>query len=316
MIKSAVNAAIRSVGKWEQVWNAFWFKADGRAQLRAFRLLLGLLLFACYAIRSLDLELYYGPKGLMTLEALGDVLPQEFRYSVFQVFPGTAALWAGNWIFLASLLTLTLGLLPRLSAVVALILHVSFIHRNLAVSYGVDTISCFYLLFFCLADFRSDSEYKPGDLQATLGSVAYRLFQIQICVIYGYSGLKKLKGVTWWSGDALWASLAQWQLTRWDFSWMAHFPLVLTGLTFLTLAWEIYFPVLIWIRPVRKPLLLMGLGMHAGIALALNLPFFGLLMAFGYVFFLDRLELRGVESRIRDFVNRFTFSQVRRHISD
>jgi hypothetical protein len=121
--------------------------------------------------------------------------------------------------------------------------------------------------------------------------MAYRLCQIQVCVIYGYSGLKKLKGQVWWAGDALWNSLADPQLARWDFSWLAHFALPLTGLTFLTLAWEIYFPAMVWVRPIRKPVLMIGVFLHLGIAIGLNLPFFAALMISTYLLFLDRETL-------------------------
>lgn len=274
-----------------QGWNRFWFEADGRAQIRVFRLGLGLLLFACYAIRSFDLELYYGENGIMPLAVLHEISQMDYRWSLFRIFPDMGAVWAGNIVFLASLLGVAFLKRPRLAVVVAWALHVSFVHRNLSINYGVDMISCFYFFFLLFADYRGDRNYRPGDLRATLGSMAYRLCQIQVCIIYGYSGLKKLKGHTWWNGEAIWNSLAQTQLARWDFSWMAHFPLVLAAATFLTLAWEIYFPALIWIKPIRIPLLIVGVLLHLGIALGLSLPFFGILMTLTYVFFLDRETL-------------------------
>lgn len=272
-------------------WNRFWFEADGRAQLRVFRIGFALLLFACYAIRSLDLELFFGEQGLMPTSILDDVMSMEYRFSIFRVFTGPVALWVGNGLLLAGLLALAAGIRPRLAAVVVWGIHLSFVHRNLAIAYGVDTIACFFLFYLLFADFRDDRRYRSGDLRAVLGSMSYRLCQIQVCVIYGYSGLKKLKGFTWWNGDAIWNSLAGPQLARWDFSWMAHFPLTLAGVAYLTLVWEIYFPALIWIKPLRMPLLLLGVFLHLGIAVGLNLTFFAALMILTYVFFLDRATL-------------------------
>jgi hypothetical protein len=256
------------------LWNRFWFESDGRAQVRLFRLGFGLILLACYLIRSLDLDLFYGEHGIMTLGAMPELMPPLYRYSIFTHFTSHAAIWIGNGAFLASLLLFALGVAPRLMVIAALILHVSFLHRNMAVAYGVDTISCFFLFFLTFADYRRDRDYKPGDLQATLGSMAYRLFQIQICIIYGYSGLKKLKGIAWWNGDAVWQTLADPQLARFDFSWMAHFPVLLAAATFTTLAWEIYFPAVIWFKRARLPFLLLGIFLHLGIGFGINLPFF------------------------------------------
>lgn len=300
----------------ELQWGRFWFEADGRAQFRLFRRSFSMLLFVCYLVRSFDLDLYFGTSSIVSVGALPDLMPMDYRYSVFNYFTGDAALWIGNGIFLASLLTLALGFLPRFSAVLALLLHVSFVHRNPAIAYGVDTVSCFFLLFLCFADFRTDTEYKAGDFQATLGSMFFRLAQIQLCVIYGYSGLKKLKGGTWWSGDAMWASLAQVQLTRWDFSWVAHFPILLGFMTFLTLAWEIYFPAIIWYRPLRIPVLLAGVAMHAGIGIGLNLPFFGALMVTIYAFFLEPAQIAWIESLPSAAKVKFSFSKVPRPVAD
>jgi hypothetical protein len=285
-------------------WNRFWFESDGRAQLRVFRVGLAVLLFACYAIRSLDLELFFGEHGIMPSAILPDVMPMNYRFSIFRVFTGNVALWTGNIVLLAGLLAMTWGRLPRLATAVVWFVHLSFVHRNLAIAYGVDTISCFFLFYLLFADTRGDLEYRPGDTRAILGSMAYRLSQIQVCIIYGYSGLKKLKGFMWWNGDAIWGSLAGPQLARWDFSWLAHFPLALAGVTYLTLVWEIYFPALVWIRPLRKPLLITGLFLHLGIAVGLNLVFFAGLMALTYVLFLDQATLVRLSSA--------TFSRVRR----
>ena len=311
-----MSRILKRLGAIEKHWNRFWFETDGRAQVRLFRKAFGMLLFACYLVRSLDLGLYYGANGIVPVAILPELLPMDYRYSVFNYFTGGTALWLGNGIFLTSLVTLALGVLPRWSAGVALALHVSFVHRNPAVAYGVDSVASFYLFFLCFADFRQGESYRPRDLQAALGSMSFRLAQIQLCVIYGYSGLKKLKGGLWWSGDALWASLAQVQLTRWDFSWLAHFPILLACMTFLTLAWEIYFPAVIWYKPLRTPVLLTGVFMHAGIAMGLNLPFFGALMVTIYAYFLSPSQVAWAERISQASKIKLTFSKVPRPVAD
>ena len=283
------------IGLYAAKWSRFWFEADGRAQIRLFRIGFGLLLFVFYSIRTLDFELFYGQSGIMPLAILPDLLPMQYRLSLFQYLTSDAALWIGNGVFLLSLLAFAFGIWPRISVLVAWGLHLSFVHRDLAIAYGADMISCFFLFFLCFADYRDDRRYRTGDLRATLGSMSYRLCQVQVCIIYGFSGLKKLKGFTWWSGDAIWSSLSDPQLARWDFSWASHFPLALAAVAYLTVAWEIYFPVLIWVRAIRKPLLIVGIFLHLGIAVGLCLSYFGGLMVLTYLLFLDRRTLeRGV----------------------
>lgn len=283
-------------------WNRFWFESENQEQMKLFRRVLAMLLLFSYSLRSLDLELYFSDKGIAPLSILSDVADMRYRYSLFQFFPSVSALWFFNGVFLLSLLLLALGIWPRISAIVAWVLHLSFLHRNPATSYGADTISTFYLFFFCLADFREKSH--KGDWRATLGSVAYRLCQIQLCIIYFYSGVHKLKGAYWWRGEAIWGVLANSQMARWDFSWVAHFPVFFIAGTYATLLFEIYFPALIWVRKARVPLLIFGALFHFGIGLTMNIPIFASLMTLSYAMFLTSGEARRVNLLFEKFAEK------------
>lgn len=271
-------------------WQRFWFESKGLSQMVLFRKTFGLMLFVFYLIRSFDLELFFSEKGLMPLASVDAVLPMAFRQSIFFYLTATPWLWVFNVIFLASLLTMAFGFYPRLSALVAFILHISFLHRDMAPTYGVDMISSFFLLYLCFADSKKNT---------TLGSMVYRLSQLQVCIIYAYSGLDKARGVQWWGGEALWGVIANAQLVTFDLSAVASFPLVVVAATYMTLAWEIYFPVLVWIKPVRKWVLWFGVLLHAGIAFVVNIPFFGLLMVLSYILFLEPQTAAFIERRVR-----------------
>lgn len=285
----AVFGAVReSMRAGWSAWCRFWFEAEFEQQMRLFRRLVAWLLLFAYVQRSLDLELYFSDAGIAPLAILPEVMDLRFRHSLFGLLPSTGALWALNGVFLLSLLALAMGWAPRLAAIVALMIHVSFLHRNMAAAYGADTLSTFFFLYFCLADFRRKDAATAVDFRSILGSVAFRLCQIQICIVYFYSGLHKFKGAYWWRGEAIWGVLANSQLARFDFSWAAHFPLFFVLGTYATLLFEIYFPALIWLRPARKPLLFFGFMMHLGIGIAMNIAIFATLMIFTYSLFLDR----------------------------
>jgi len=136
-------------------------------------------------------------------------------------------------------------------------------------------------------------------ISALLESVGMRLVQVQICLIYGFSGLGKLKGVSWWNGEALWGVLANPQLSRFDFTWTADFPVAISFLTSATVYWEIYFPALIWVPRLRPWILLWGVALHVGIGVMMNLPFFALIMLSGYVLFLTDGQKRFLIHRLR-----------------
>jgi hypothetical protein len=286
-----------------RAWDRFWFESDGRVQMRYFRAGVGAVLFGCYLVRSLDLEFFFSDSGIVKSSVMPDLLPMAYRYSLFDIFHGTTALWILNGLLLASLLTLTFGIFPRISALIAEIIHISFLHRDMTASYGIDLIAAFFLLYLCFADYGKKGEsFDRSRLRTMVGSVVFRLCQIQLCVIYGYSGLQKLRGPTWWKGEGIWAALANSQMARFDFSWVAHFPVALTGASFVNLLWEIYFPILVWVKPLRYPVLIFGVLLHLGISLTINIPFFGFLMIASYALFIDASSLNYFHEKVRNLV--------------
>ncbi len=280
------------MGRYYDRWCRFWFESDPYFPMRMFRPALAFILFLFYLSRTADLELFYMDTGMLTADVAREMMPMNFRASIFDLFSGPALGWAvqaAHWLLLASLLALAFGYLGRASAVVAFVLHISFLHRNMLVMFGVDMIGTFFLFLFCLSDFRPRPPVRP-DFRSMLGSAAYRLAQIQVCIIYAYSGLEKLKGPLWWRGEAVWSVLANAQLARMDFAWVAHFPMLIIAATYSTLLWEIYFPVLVWFRPVRPWVLAFGAALHIGIGISINIWYFGLLMIATYLLFLERKD--------------------------
>jgi predicted DCC family thiol-disulfide oxidoreductase YuxK len=97
-------------------------------------------------------------------------------------------------------------------------------------------------------------------------NLALRLIQLHLLVIYGMAGLGKLQGPSWWNGMALWGTMTAGEFVAFDFTPMARWPLLINFLTHLSLALELLYPILIWIR-ISRPLMLLGAaGLHVGIA--------------------------------------------------
>jgi hypothetical protein len=282
-----VTKPIRAAWSAWSAWCRFWFETPKPEAMRLFRVVLASMLFLFFLIRSLDLTMLFADSGILPRAIVGDVMPPDgmrFRLSVLSLSGADSFVWAVHGVFLASLAALALGRWPTTAAIVAFVLHVSFIHRNMASVFGIDLISTFFLLYLCLAEYGSA---PAGSLRRELGCVAQRLCQLQVCIIYAYSGWEKLKGQHWWKGEAIWDVLANAQLARFDFSFLSHVPLLVVGATYATLAWETYFPVLIWNPRLRNPMLIGGVFLHLGIAVAVNIPFFGMLMIVAYLPFLD-----------------------------
>lgn len=277
-------------------WARFWFESAAPARMSLLRTAICGLTFFFYLTRTPDLEFFFSESGFMPVDVMDEVMPLRFRPSLLNHLTSTPVLWAFHALFLAGLAAMCLGVRSRLVAIATFALHLTFAHRDMAFLYGFDLIATFFLLYLCLADPRGDA--PAGSLRAQLGSIAFRFCQIQICIIYGYSGLEKLKGLRWWRGEAIWDVLANSQLARWDFSWATAIPIPIMIATYMTLAWEVYFPVLVWNRRLRYPVLAFGVLLHTGIGIAMNIPYFALIMILAYSVFLEERHAHWVLERL------------------
>jgi hypothetical protein len=109
-------------------------------------------------------------------------------------------------------------------------------------------------------------------------SIALRLLQVQLCIVYFFSGSGKLLGASWWEGTALWGAAANVQYRTLDLTWLARYPLVTNAITLATLWWEVTYAALIWPRLTRPLVLAMAVAVHLGIGLAMGMMEFGLAM--------------------------------------
>lgn len=146
--------------------------------------------------------------------------------------------------------------------------------------------------------------------QPTVASgVALRLFQVHLSFIYLWSGLGKLQGETWWTGEALWLAAASLDYQSNDLTWIASFPWLYQLLTVGTWVWELFFSVLIWQSRWRPLMLSLGVLMHLGIGMFMGMWTFGLAMIFLYVAFVPPPVLTLVGQRWRHFWNRLMMNE-------
>jgi hypothetical protein len=279
-----------------QAWVKFWFGADYAMPARLFQVLVPLLLACFIFTRTPDLRIFYTPDGLGAL-GIRDFEELRHRPSIFYVLGSYGWIQFGHWLLIGSLLAMVLGFFPRVASVVAWFLHMSFINRNPSVSFGVETISesfLFYLVFMS----QGIGATSVGSIRRALGSMGFRLAQLQICIIYLFAGLDKARGMTWWRGDALWQVLSNPQMASLDLGFFANFPMLLSVATIGTLFWEIYFPALVWLRWARYPMLLWGVALHLGIAVSMTIPSFGFLMIFSYAVFLEPAHAESILRRL------------------
>lgn len=280
-------------------WNWFWFESrsdESLVPLALFRLAFCSVMLFCYFTRAFDVDFFYGFEGILPHWHGKNI--EFFRYhpTFLSDAWSSPALHGLHAVFLLCLMSTALGFFTRYSAIATYFLHMVFTNRNMSVMFGVDMIATFFLLYLCFADTNSRFSIdailgREKKTQSLRSHIALRLMQIQVCIVYGFSGLEKLKGSRWWDGSALWDVLSIGNMQRWDLSFVAHFPVILAAAVYIVLIFEVYFPVLIWLKKWRLPMLLFGVFMHIGIFVFMNLPSFGFMMITLYILFLKKQEV-------------------------
>lgn len=299
-----------------QFWNQFWFDSVSLYPLACMRILLCGNMFYIYLVRLIyNIDFYQ--EGSVIPRALAlDMIPQFVRPVFAWFFWPDSMAYLVHVVFVVLLFLLTIGLAPRFLFLLTWILHMGFIQRNYAVLFGADPISAVFLFYLSFTQcskvlsVKSLLFKKKKNLGAGMTSVSgemstglltpvfFRLIQIQIAVIYAYTGLEKLKGASWWDGTALWSVFANQQMVIFDMSFMRNFPLVISVITFMTVLWEIYWPVMISIRKLRYWWLVMGFLFHVGIGYLMALWGFSLVMLSTYFLFLEPRHIKNILKKL------------------
>ncbi len=297
-------------------WHDFWFADQDLLRISFFRFMLaGFALFQ-YGYRYLEFQKFYTSKGMVPFAEALQIIPEIVRPS-FAIYPSSDTLLALCYgLFLGCLVMLFLGVGGRVVTAIAYVLHLMFVQRNFSVIYGADIMIVHWLFYLSFVDsgryftIKNIFRRKVGGLMHPMPAysadlvsrVFIRLMQIQLCLIYGYTGMEKLKGAPWWEGSALWNVLGNQQLMTADFTFLQHFPLIVAFLTFFSVLFEVFFPVLIWNRNLRMATLLGGVFLHGGIAIMMGFFFFSSVMIISYSSFVDAGWLRRQLNRLLHYV--------------
>ena len=290
---SKINALISN-------WNKFWFAPQDAIQLALMRIFLYGTVFFLAFMRLWNTDLF-NDSGLVPRSQAIKLMSESMRPAFELYFWPDSAAFGIQILHILILLLLTLGIGGRKLGWLAWLLSLGFIQRNYAAIYGADVISSvflFYMIFvnssqsLLIFNYKSKISLIPQLTTDQLGSVMFRMIQIHICIIYAYTGFEKLKGMSWWDGTALWTIFGNTQILMYDLTWLKHFPIFISVMTFTTVIFEIYFPVMMLIPRIRYYWLLLGAGFHVGIALLIGIWPFSLVMMSTYFLFIEPRILR------------------------
>jgi len=327
-----------------RLW-AFWTEPIDPAPLALFRILLGLTVFLS-ALTGVGarLALDLGADGLVPAAALGSWPRDTGRFCLLvgpggvplleDCFPPDGAvartwaelgerLWFNAVLFavwMAAVLGMTVGLWTRTTTVAAWALACSFQTRLWPMNNGGDAlyrIGLFYLIFSRAgAAWSADAWLRRRRGLPTPERVPpwpMRLLQIQLVLVYLFSGVAKVAGgypedaaSVWdavrrhdyWNGTAVYWLLNDATLNRVPYR-LAPVPLAVCRLlSWATLVFELGFPWLVLWRRTRPWLLLGGLGFHLGILLATEVGWFSPVMMCWYALFVRPSTATGILQRL------------------
>lgn len=293
------------VQQWRDAWNAFWFRPGPSETLAVMRILTGLMVLYSHAVWTIEFSGFIGGQLLppsYRADLYKDSIEASFAWSHFDWLPET--LWLPTHIIgLLAVIFFIVGWQTRIFGWVTAALVISYANRATGVLFGLDQILALLTLYLAISkcgdawsidrriqsrmirvnvtldrDSQNDSGSDSDRQLSPRNTIATRLIQIHLCVVYLFAGLGKCQGDTWWNGEAIWGALASYEYQTVDMTFMANQMTLVAIITLLTLAWEVGYAALIWPKLTRPIMLALAIPMHLGIGLCMGMMTFGLVM--------------------------------------
>lgn len=272
-----------------------WFFARGDARTAAavriaFAAIYLAMLWDLYPL----LHLLLGHGGVFgTLEAF----PYELSGPQFLLFRHDTPLelelffWASVVVTTAALV----GVWTRVSVVLAYVSMFLLQERGPFIVFGADLVMrCVGLWLLCLSSGRVwsvDAWLRGRRGKAVAREIELwplRAIQVQVALVYLVTGLLKLRAPPWQDGSAVYYALQVGDVgVDPVLPWIFEQRALMAALDYGTLVIELAIPFMFLYRPLRLWAVVLGVAMHAGIALLMSIRFFGAAMFMGYLAFAE-----------------------------
>jgi len=245
-------------------------------------LLYGLLIIQCgYWLCFYDV--LFGANSMVLTKPYPMQRFSDLAFFLYSQLSPHAAYWFILPVLLLSLISLIKPVYFIGDALIWL-LTVNLHNRLYASLSGGDYLLNQLLFFNCFLSARyAITNSSRNAAKVFLHNLGVVLIIAQINFTYILSALAKLGDPLWLSGRAV---LSISQVQHYALFSMPKFPdLLYIILNYVVLLYQCLFPIMIWLKPVKKPFIIIGIGMHLYIALVMGLVSFGLIMISGYIFF-------------------------------
>jgi hypothetical protein len=282
---------------WQRLWSGirirvvdFFSAPQSPKPLGIFRVLIAAFALLQLLLWYRDWDAFLASDGWVQWE-ISRALGQEWQLHLVHVagflarlgFSPEQSVRIFYWIYATSLVALLVGWHTRIAAFLAWAAHYVLMNTIPIFLYGMDIflqIALFYAVVMPVAKACSiDSWMGRVNSQPSWGvTLARRVLQIHLCLVYMSSGFEKLFSPEWWSGNLIWRCLQQPDFHQYNFAWLAYYPWVAAFLGWFIIAIESGYFAAMWVPHLRVVWLAGIIVLHLGIALFLGLGLFGLIM--------------------------------------
>ena len=288
-------------------WNRFWYTPSDPLPLCLIRVVTGLFALLFVFSYTADLSYFFAQGGLLPFELTEQYPPYNAVYnparlSYLTYLDEPLTLQIAHWTGIGVLCLFTVGYFSRVTAVLGLIITLSYIQRAPLLTSEFEPLLAALQFYLCLgpcgARLSVDRYLVDRKRQSNLeekkyfsATLANRLIQVHLCIVAAMMGLAKISGPgeivgaqewydPWGTGEAVWWMISRPQSRLFEsLTFLREYPYLVAAWTHLIVLVELIFPILIWNRMARPLILVLGtmtwfsLMLISGIA-----PFYALLL--------------------------------------
>ncbi len=311
-----MNEIKQAVSQWWSscvaAWDTFWFVPKLPHTLALIRICCGAMLVYVHVIWAVLIDDFFGPSAWIHRSVVAQLHQSDWVWSWLFYTDSAAVIWGHQILAILASIAMMLGLFTRWVIPLAWWLTLMVCHRMTGALFGLDQIVVMLSMYLMFARSGSvwslDARFASGEtkqLKHVSNSIATRLIQLHLCVIYLFGGLSKMRGEQWFEGSALWWTAVNYEYQSLDITWLANFPWLIAALTASTIFWETFYIAIVWPKQTRPVALGMAVMVHGGIAVALGMVTFGAIMIVANLAFIAPESIRRIVERPRLSPKRF-----------
>ena len=303
-------------------WLSFWFPTPAPyGQLALIRIGTALILLYTLFVGSFDLETRVGPAVWSDPATRAALDPIGWPFTVLLWVKATWWLWTMHVLAMLVAGALLAGVVSPLMAALSLAFQLSYAHYNPAMLLGLDGLLILALTYLSLVPsgrmlgvfgrpeietpqyppylaYLADELPRRPDAVLPWCALPVRMLQIHLSLLYLHSALAKLT-TDWLAGTALWHPRLVALGALVPLETLQSTPWVTSVITYGLVLFELFYAVLIWVRPLRYPLLALALVVHLTVGIAWGLLPFNLLMLVLNLAFVPPAHLQSLVRFIR-----------------